>query len=135
MHHIFDFDFAAEMRQTNSTEGECKPAPRLLQREIVVPLTHRASSTKSDNEAHCWLNGVAIWHSIDYGHGCHVETGLIGEPVAGQPLVWSRDHKQAVHILDKKYDLKNAATAIDALVCNVHFDVSVGKFNIDFRPK
>lgn len=79
------------------------------------------------------LNGIAIWHELDYDDEFCLNTGLQENPKINQHLVWSKDYKQAVHILDKKYEITDSNRDSFKLNCLIKFEPRLGNFDIDFK--
>lgn len=88
------------------------------------------------------LNGAAIWYVLEFDDEEEnekakntrvgvIDTGLLEAPIKGKHLKWSRDFKQAVHILEKKIEVnENSATK---LKCTVKFEIKQASFKIDFK--
>ncbi len=80
------------------------------------------------------LNGIALWHSVDFEEtDSSLNAGLLKEPEANKKLEWSRQYKQAVHILDKKYEINDSNMASLNLICSVNFKCKQGAFSVDFK--
>jgi hypothetical protein len=75
------------------------------------------------------LNGIALWHVIEYDKDFKLNTGILEEPIAGKKIVWSKFYKQAVHILDKEIN-SNEQMRVE---CAVNFNPIQGEFKIDFK--
>lgn len=82
------------------------------------------------------LNGFALWHVLELDEdnpSIQINTGLLKSPEIGKNLVWSKDYKQAVHIMDNKIDINDSNRLKSWVICNVSFEPILGKFNIDFK--
>lgn len=80
------------------------------------------------------LNGFALWHVLEFDEddpSFSINTGLLREPHFGQNLLWSKEYKQAVHIMDKKTEITDFNSS--NVFCSVNFEPVLGKFNIDFK--
>ncbi len=109
MHEIFSFEL---------NNSKCEDTNK----EIKMPLTNNGL-----------LNGVALWYCADFDENksLKIDTGILEDPIPNKKLEWSKLYKQAVHILDKKYDIsKKNKSSLD---CIVNFKCKEGVFNVDFR--
>lgn len=79
------------------------------------------------------LNGFALWHTIEYDEMRTVNAGLLTKPVANKSLNWHRDYKQAVHILDRVYEIDERNKDSLKFVCKLAFSEREGKFRINFE--
>ena len=80
------------------------------------------------------LNGFALWHTIEFDdHGeSSINTGLLDAPRADVNLVWNKDYKQSVHILNKKYAINSANLDSYNLTCELKFNKKLGEFRCTF---
>ena len=79
------------------------------------------------------LNGVALWYEIEFDDNELINGGLLEKPVLNKKLVWTKNYKQAVHILDKKYEINKLNMNNMDLKCVFNFDVKLGKIDFDFK--
>lgn len=107
VYEIFEVDFTKR-----SLNNECIEKPIRL-----------------DLENEGLLNGVAIWHTIEFDQENIISTGLVESPRKNKHLKWTKDYKQAVHILDQKVQV----TCTVSLTCYLKFEPKLGKFNVDFK--
>lgn len=80
------------------------------------------------------LNGFALWHVLEFDENdptFSINTGLLKEPQFGKNLIWSKDYKQAVHLMDKKIQITDFNRS--HVICSVSFEPVLGKFSIDFK--
>lgn len=78
------------------------------------------------------LNGVAIWSVLEFDQESYtIDTGLLEKPIKGQHLKWSRDFKQAVHILENKTFVNEDSST--KLNCAIKFEFNSGNFKIEFK--
>lgn len=113
-HEIFSFDF---VNSSNLSET--------INQKIQLPLKNTGL-----------LNGIAIWHVIEYDEqdpSLQINTGLIEDPRQNQHLQWSKDYKQAVHILDGKFEITEMNRDLINLNCFIKFEPKIGKFDVDFK--
>lgn len=123
VHEIYRLEFTnAESFKTE--EAKC------VQKSVKLNLIHPGT-----------LNGVAIWYELDYDENSNntsefkVNTGLLQPPQANRNLVWSRDFKQAVHILDKQYHIDHTNNSTFDFNCLLNFNIKSGSFKLDFIAK
>lgn len=76
------------------------------------------------------LNGVAIWNAFEFDKDNTIDTGLLEKPIKNKHLIWSRDFKQAVHILETKTHINENASK--KLSCKIRFEIQKGDFSIQF---
>ena len=111
IHEIFSF----ELSNSNCEDTD---------KEIKMPFT-----------ANGLLNGVALWYSVDFDNNksLEIDTGILEQTIPNKKLEWSKLYKQAVHILDKKYDINKTNRSHLYLSCIVNFKCKEGLFNVDFK--
>jgi hypothetical protein len=107
VHEVFNLDFEPCTTLTNK-----------IIRKTTISLTNPGV-----------LNGVALWHEIEFEKDLKLNTGILEEPVVGKKVVWSKFHKQAVHILDKEIN-SNQQMKVE---CTINFNPMQGEFKIDFK--
>ena len=111
-HEIFSYDSKTQFINKSITSS------------ISIPLIHSGV-----------LNGVALWQIFEYDESdsaFFINSGLKETPHKGHKLDWSQHYKQAVQILDKTYSLDENQENIK-LNCEIIFDSTLGKFNIQFK--
>jgi hypothetical protein len=82
------------------------------------------------------LNGVAIWHIIDYSDNFVIDTGLTSNTISqGTKLNWHIDFKQTVHILDNKLKITDQNKKDIQLLCHVNFKPENGHFQLNIETK
>jgi len=107
IHEVFNLDFEQHATLTNK-----------IMRKTSIPLTNPGV-----------LNGVALWHVIEFDKDSNLNTGILEVPVTGKKILWSKFYKQAVHILDKEVNSNNQMK----VECAINFSPTQGEFKIDFK--
>jgi len=110
VHEIFFYDEQSQNLENN------------FETKVDMPLVFGAGE----------LNGVVIWQKVDYDETdvcMSLNTGLVGEVIKGEPLVWSENYKQAVHIMDKMIGCEGS----ENVECRVSFNAGLGKFDVRFK--
>ena len=81
------------------------------------------------------LNGIALWHVINYDENFSINAGLLDEnPLENNgKLNWNRNYKQAVHILDKTYKIDDKNIDRFFVKCIFNFEPAKGEFKLDFK--
>jgi hypothetical protein len=84
---------------------------------------------------HGTLNGIALWHVINYDESFSINAGLLDEKLVGnnRKLNWNKNYKQAVHILDKTYKIDQSNVETFNLKCIFKFEAARGEFKLDFK--
>ncbi|CAF0727754.1 unnamed protein product [Brachionus calyciflorus] len=91
---------------------------------------------KFELKSNGFLNGAALWHELDFDENdpsLVINTGLLEKPQNDKYLVWSKNYKQAVHIMDRKVNITEENKNSMYVICTVKFDPKLGNFNVDFR--
>jgi hypothetical protein len=84
------------------------------------------------------LNGMAMWYEVDYSRDrlddeLTINTGLVEAPRPQQHLVWNKNFRQAVTILDQKHVVDESNMAKLKVKCFVNFELKAGNFTVDFK--
>ena len=111
VHQLFSLEFSKKIDGSNS-----------IQNKIMIPITNIGI-----------LNGIAIWHDLEIDSDLDIKCGLVDDPKVGQNLLWNKNYKQAVQILDRKYEINEANKDKFKIVCIDEFDHTLGKFKIEFK--